>query len=305
MNRWRPDLTTLRLFVAVCDEASIAKAAERESIAPSAVSKRIAEVESSTGVALLVRGGRGVKPTSAGQAFLEHARRILENTTLLEAELEEYGQGRRGYVRLWGHISSMVELLPKDVARFMVDHPNVRVDLHERVSSAVAQGLRDGDAEIGVCLSTVDLWGLESYPYSRDELVLVCDETHPLARDGAVALDQIIEHELVGMQLGSRMATFIAGLAARKGKTLRYRSHVSTYEAACHLVAASLGVAILSSRAVRIPAQALSLRMLPIAEPWSVRTVVTCVNPEKSRSEAAGKLLAHLRAAGEERLART
>ncbi|NML47594.1 LysR family transcriptional regulator [Ramlibacter sp. G-1-2-2] len=232
MSGWRPDLTTLKLFVAVCDEASITKAAEREAIAPSAVSKRIAEVESAAGVMLLVRGGRGVKPTAAGQAFLEHARRILESTTLLEAELEEYGQGARGHVRLWAHISSMVELLPKDVTAFMLQHPNVRVDLQERVSSAVAQGVREGAADLGVCLSTVDLFGVRQYPYSRDELVLVCRDDHALANEAAVDFDQVMAHDLVGLQPGSRMETFLAGLAARKGRKLRYRSHVSTYEAA-------------------------------------------------------------------------
>lgn len=302
MNSWRPDLTTLRLFVAVCDEASISKAAERESIAPSAVSKRIAEVESSTGVVLLVRGGRGVKPTTAGHAFLEHARRIVDNAALLEAELDDYGQGAKGHVRLCANISSLVEMLPKDVGAFMRAHPQVRVDIQERVSSAVAQGVRDGDADIGVCLSNVDLWGLRQFPYGRDELMLVLHRDHPLARESRPSFEQVMEHELVGLQTTSQMTTFLAGLAARKGHKLRYRSYVSTYEAVCHLIAENLGVAILSSRAVQISAKALDLLLLPLAEPWASRSTVVCVNEDKPLSEVAGKLLAHLRSKGESRL---
>ncbi|NML47593.1 hypothetical protein HHL11_27840 [Ramlibacter sp. G-1-2-2] len=57
-------------------------------------------------------------------------------------------------------------------------------------------------------------------------------------------------------------------------------------------------MAILSSRAVGIPAQALKLRMVPLAEPWATRNVVVCVHADKPLSEVAGRLLEHLRALG-------
>jgi DNA-binding transcriptional LysR family regulator len=68
------DLLTLRLFVAVCEEGSLGRAAAREALVASAVSKRIAAVEQAVGAALLVRGRRGVAPTAAGQALLRQAR---------------------------------------------------------------------------------------------------------------------------------------------------------------------------------------------------------------------------------------
>ena len=71
------DLKTLRLFVAVSDCRSMARAAEQEHIEPSAISKRIAQLEEELGVELLVRGRRGVQTTPAGLALLEHARSVL------------------------------------------------------------------------------------------------------------------------------------------------------------------------------------------------------------------------------------
>ena len=73
----RIDLTSLQLFVAVGETGSIGKAAEREFIAASAVSKRLAELESALGTALLYRHARGVDLTPAGQALLHHARSVL------------------------------------------------------------------------------------------------------------------------------------------------------------------------------------------------------------------------------------
>ncbi|MDM0072488.1 LysR family transcriptional regulator [Variovorax sp. J31P207] len=299
--KWRADLTTLRLFVAVCEESSITRAAEREAIAPSAISKRIAETESTIGLPLLLRGGRGVSPTPAGLVLLEHARRILDSTGQLESELNDFASGNFGSVRVFANISSIVEFVPRDLSLFLAENPRIRVDLQERVSSDVAQGLREGQAELGICLNATDLWGLQQFPYGSDELKLIVHPGHRLAARDSVSFDEIMEFELVGLQTGSRMTTFLAGLAARKGRDLRYRTYVSTYEAACHLIAEDLGVAVLSAEAVRIPQTALGLKAIQIDEPWAQRRMVLCVQESKALSDVALKLFDHLRARGEAR----
>src|SRR5688500_3836583 len=84
------DPVSLRLFIAVCEERNIARAAEREAIAPSAISKRIAAIEEDIGSPLLKRGRRGIEPTAAGQALLTRARDILASMERLHAELAEF-----------------------------------------------------------------------------------------------------------------------------------------------------------------------------------------------------------------------
>src|SRR5206468_12976012 len=87
------DPVTLRMFIAVCEERNIARAAERENIVASAISKRVAALEESVGVALLKRGRRGIEPTVAGEALLRQARDILGTMDRLHAELRELGRG--------------------------------------------------------------------------------------------------------------------------------------------------------------------------------------------------------------------
>jgi len=84
------DPVTLRLFVAVCEERSIARAAAREAIVASAVSKRIAAVERDVGAPLLVRGRRGIEATAAGEALLRQARDVLGAMERMRAELSEF-----------------------------------------------------------------------------------------------------------------------------------------------------------------------------------------------------------------------
>ncbi len=87
------DPVTLRLFIAVCEERNLARAAEREAIVASAVSKRIAAIEAEVGAPLLVRGRRGIEPTAAGQALLRQAREALGAMERMHAELSDFATG--------------------------------------------------------------------------------------------------------------------------------------------------------------------------------------------------------------------
>jgi DNA-binding transcriptional LysR family regulator len=93
------DPVTLKLFVAVCEERNIGRAAEREAIVPSAISKRIAALEDDVGAPLLVRGRRGIEATPAGEALLRQARDILGMMERARVELAEFTSGIVGSAR--------------------------------------------------------------------------------------------------------------------------------------------------------------------------------------------------------------
>src|SRR5207244_7556661 len=90
------DLKSLRLLVAVCDHGNIKQAAAQDHIEPSAISKRIAQLEHALGTPLLVRGRRGVVPTPACQAVLEHARSLPFTLERLDADAGAFAGGIKG-----------------------------------------------------------------------------------------------------------------------------------------------------------------------------------------------------------------
>src|SRR5205085_7438165 len=81
------DLTSLRLFVSVCETGNIARAGEKASIVGSAISKRLAQLEDTVGTPLLTRKRHGVAPTAAGQTLLEHARAMLASAGAIERDM--------------------------------------------------------------------------------------------------------------------------------------------------------------------------------------------------------------------------
>ena len=106
------DLTDLRLFVRAADEGALTRAALRQHLSLAAASARIKALEEQAGVALFHREARGVRLTPAGDAFLHHARGVLRQAEQLRAELQEYGGGLRGHLRVYANTTAVMDFLP-------------------------------------------------------------------------------------------------------------------------------------------------------------------------------------------------
>lgn len=288
------DPTTLRLFVAVCEEGNIARAAAREAIVPSAISKRIAAMEEEAGVQLIQRGRRGVALTAAGQALLRQARAVLGGLERLHAELSEFASGVQGSVRVLASISVLSEQLPADLAGFLARYESVRVSLEERVSPEIVRQVREGAADFGVLWDAGEMHGLATLPYREDEIGLIVHADDALAGRRSLRFAQTLDLDTVGVVPGSIMETMLRRHAALLGRSLSHRIQVSTLDAACRIVAARLGVAILPRQATEPHVQAMGLRFVPLAEPWARRRFVICLRDAAHLTAAARLLVDHL-----------
>jgi DNA-binding transcriptional LysR family regulator len=292
------DPISLRLFIAVCEERNITAAAQREAIVPSAVSKRISQMEDEAGVQLLERGRRGVEITPAGETLWRYARETLQLLDRMQAELGAYAKGVQGHVRVFGSKSAIAQFLPIDVSAFAENYPDVRVALEEREIWEVVRGVREGRADIGVCWDAVDLRGLRTFPYHRDHLALAVHPAHPLAKLKSVSFEQTIDYEHVDISGRSIMKDTQRGAAAAVGKQMRYRMSVSTVGAAYRIVAAQLAVAIVPREEASPIQKALGLEVIPLRDAWAKRRFVIAVRDE-ALAHPARLLLERLRQAAE------
>lgn len=288
------DPVTLRLFVATCEERNIARAAARESLVPSAVSKRIAAVEAAVGSPLLVRGRRGIEPTAAGEVLLRQAREVLSALERTQAELTGFAAGARGSVRVLASVSALAEELPDDIAAFLARHEKVSVTLDERVSSEIVRSVREGSADLGVMWDASETSGLLAVPYRRDRLCVVLHPAHPLARRKRLHFEQTLPHPAIGVAPGGMMDLLLRREAARLGATLAYRIQIASFDSACRIVAAGLGLAILPREATAPFAEASGLVMVPLADAWAVRRFAVVARSEVTLSASARQLMEHL-----------
>ncbi|HGM5578678.1 TPA: LysR family transcriptional regulator [Pseudomonas putida] len=293
----RLDLVTLQLFVAIHEEGSLTRAAAREAIALSAASKRLNELEAALGSPLFARQARGMSLTPAGETLLHHARRMLFNLEKIGLELGEHLQGVRGYVRMLANLSAIIQFLPEDLALFAAQHERIKVDLEERPSNGVIQGLLDGVADLGICSSDSDTRDLLKMRYKRDQLVLVVREGHPLAHQAQVAFAETLDNDFVGLHSASSINMRTHEAARRAGRVLRLRIHVPSFDAVCRMVQADMGVGILPRKAFELFGGALGLRAVALSDEWAERELLLVARDLESLSPVSRLLFEHLRGA--------
>ncbi len=288
------DPISLRLFVAVMEESAIARAAAREHIAPSAASRRLAELESQLQVELFTRSNRGSVPTAAAYALLNMARGVLNDLDGIGEQMREYGSGLRGHVRVMANISAITQFLPSQLQRFLDQHPHVDVRLQERVSSDIARAVADNEADIGILNQGSYGEKIRLRPYRRDRLIVIVPQGHALVRRRSLRLAQVLDHDLVGMHAGSALNHQITRAAADLGLQPRLRMKVTGYDALCLMVASGLGVGILPEGSARLYLGALPLRCIALDEPWAERQLMLCVRSQEALPPVAQLLVEHL-----------
>ncbi|MFJ3056679.1 LysR family transcriptional regulator [Herbaspirillum sp. NPDC087042] len=284
----------MRLFVAVCEEGSIGRAGDREGMAPSAISKRIADIEASIGTPLLMRTPRGVTMTPAGEVLLKQGRLLMRSVERLHSELQAFSGGVLGYVKLLANVSSIVEFLPEELSAFLRNNPQIRIELEERVSTDIVRGVADGAGDIGICRDFVDTSGLEVFPYKSDHLAVVVNQGHPLAGRDRVALMDTLSYDYIGLIMNGSIDRLVNRIAADHGGTVHYRMHVSSFDAAYRLIKEGLAIAVLPQEAVERYLDMYKLRAIPLDEAWARRSFVLCVKQMHTLSPIAKRLLDHL-----------
>ncbi len=288
------DPISLQHLVAVCEEGSMARAAARESVVPSALSKRIAALEAEVGVELLVRSRRGVTPTAAGDALLGRAREVLAGLARARHELEGFGTGVHGHVRVLASPSVLAEQLPEDIARFLGQQTALRVSIDEVGSSTIVRQLLQGSADLGVLWDAADLQGLRTQPYRHDHLCAAMSPGDPLASRSSMRFADTLDSVSIGVLAGGLMDTVLRRQAALLGRTLQHRIEVSTMDSACRIASAGLGVCILPRELAAPHAGAGRLALVPLDDDWAIRRFVIASRGGSEHPEAARLLAAHL-----------
>ena len=288
------DPVTLRLFVAVMEENAITRAAVREHIAPSAASRRLAELEEQLQVELFTRSNRGSTPTAAAYALLNMARGVLNELDGIATQMRDYGKGLRGHVRVMANISAITQFLPPQLQSFLTLHPHVDVQLQERVSTRIAHAVANNEADIGILNQGSYGEKIVLRPYRSDRLTVVVPHGHALVHRRSVRLAELIPFEWVGMHADSAINHLVTRVAADQGLHLRQRMKVTGYDALCLMVASGLGIGILPEGSARLYLSALPLHSIRLNEPWALRQLMVCTRATDTLSPVTQLLVEHL-----------
>lgn len=285
------DLTSLRLFVAVCQEKNIARAAEREIIATSAVSRRIADIEAAIGLPLILRQSRGITVTPVGETVLRHALAVIAEIEALSAELSQYFSGSKGDVKLVANLASIVQFLPEDIAAFQRLFPDIHIDIEELNSVEVLRALDERSADFGICNAIQGVEQFGHLPYRTDRLSVMVPRQHRLAGAGRAAFADLLGESFVGLRGGRALTVSLEKEAAALGAALNIKIRVSSLDALCRMVHVGLGIAIVPQQVGELYLNTLNVALVPLSDAWAVRQLLIVFRGREQLNAPAASLV--------------
>ncbi|HEX9174360.1 MAG TPA: LysR family transcriptional regulator [Telluria sp.] len=296
----RFDLTDMQLFLHVVETGSITAGAERAHIALASASARVRGMEELLGMPLLVRGRRGVIPTQVGQSLLHHARVVLQQMERMRGELAEFTQGMKGHIRILCNTAALSEHLPEALATFMSQHPNVDIDLEERLSYDIVRAVGEGLADVGIVADSVDLSGLETFAFREDRLVVVV-ATRDANRIGeaserGVSFHKLLDLDFIGLAGDSALQRYLGLHAARAGKPLKVRIRLRSFDAICRMVENGVGISVIPEAAANRYQKTMAIISIPLSDPWSLRNLIICTRHFAELPSYTRKLIQEIRA---------
>ncbi|AYC39139.1 HTH-type transcriptional regulator GltC [Streptomyces griseorubiginosus] len=286
----------LRVLRAVAATGSFSAAGRELGCTQPAVSQQMKALEASVGTPLVVRSGREMRLTQAGEALVRHAAGILAGLTAAEEEVAAIAGLRAGRVRLVSFPSGSSTLVPTALAALRAAHPGTRVSLEEAEPPQSVRLLREGDCDLALAFryegaALEGEWDdLVVRPLLTDRLVALVPERHRLARAGSVAIGELArESWIAGCP---RCRGQLVEVCESAGFTPRIDFATDDYPAVVGLVGAGLGVAVLPQLAIESvrPRGARTVTL----EPAVRREIVALTLPDLARVPAVAATLDQL-----------
>lgn len=257
MERWAralQDGRRLRMFLTVAEEGHVGRAAERLHMAQPPLSRQIQALEDELGVTLFVRTAKGMQITAAGRVLMQEARHLLTLGEQAAERTRAAGQGVAGRLDVGLFGSGVLDVIPRLLARFHAERPQVRIVLHNLTKAEQLQALRERRIAVGFNRLVPPEPDIAVETLLREPLVVALPAAHALA-----AVTQISLRQLDGVPMILYPNLPLHGLAHEvrtafeaERATLKVEQEVEDVVTAIALVAAGFGAAITTGSATNL-----------------------------------------------------
>ena len=250
----------LSIFIAVAEQLSMSKAAEKLHLAQPTVSAVIGSLEKDYGVLLFDRLGRSLHLTDEGRFLLSRSRSIVGLVDTLESELGAYT--RQQTIRMGATITVGSTLLADLIARFEGENQLLRVQVQVDNTQTIERRLLDGSLDLALVEGMVQSKSLVCTPCFVDELIPVCAKEFPVP--SPLGLKTLSDYPLILREEGSGTRALFVGLLQEKGISFEEKWSCHSSDAIISAVSAGQGITVISRRLVRHLIQENILRELSL-----------------------------------------
>jgi DNA-binding transcriptional LysR family regulator len=246
------DERRLRYFLAVVEEGTVTQAAARLHVAQPSLSQALRAFESELGVELLVRVGRGVRLSAAGEALVGPARQVLRAMDEARNAISGVIELRAGTIEIAALATLAVDPMATLIGRFRKLHPGVEVrvleaDSADRVSALVS----DGTCELGAGHLPLPGEGLVAHPLGKQELLVILPPQARPRPQGPLRAPELAQTPLVLSPPGTSTRVLLEQALAAIGVTPQIAVETAAREATIPLVLSGAGAALLPAPLAR------------------------------------------------------
>lgn len=258
------DFYRLEIFCRVVELQSITRAAEELHLTQPAVSQQIRKLEKSLGVRLFERKGRDLVPSAEGNLLYRYARAIIDTRNEAVYQLRELCSGRSGRLTIGASTTGVLYYLPRLLRSYRQAYPNVELVVRAEITDRIREAVASAALDLGFIWGPVADPRLETVCLGQDDFAVI---VHP---DSALAKEETVEPQVLAREVfilaeeGSTTRKFVEGRLREVGIVPRVVMSFSTTEAMKRVVEGSLGVAVVSRKAVSWELQAGSLRRITV-----------------------------------------
>ena len=291
------NLAQIRAFVMVVDHGSFSAAAREMGISQPAVTMQVQALEADLGVTLLDRAYRKIGLTESGESLLPHARAVLAELEAAREDLERLAHTVTGRLSVVASTAPGQYLLPRLLAEFLQDNPQVTLSLAVADTAQVVEAVAAGEADLGMTGAVVKGARVDFEPLGSDDIVLICPPGHRFAGAKGVSLEEVVTEPFIlreegsGTRLAAEEALREAGIDPAE---LHVVTELGTSEAIVSAVEGGMGLAMVSSWVACKSLELGTVATVPVPGFPAPRPLFV-VTPRTTLTRAAEAFLAHLR----------
>lgn len=245
------DLLHLEHFLAVVDEGTLTRAAERVNRSQPAISQSLRRLEEEVGSPLFARDMQKVALTEAGRVLADYARRLLTMRDDALRHVSELRTLKAGCLSIAAHEAAAVYLLPAPLRSYLNQFPNIKVSIRRSRPAEIPRQVMDREVDIGFVKEEPAFRELHWVDVHVDEMVLVAAPRHPFATRTDVQVKDLGSEPFVIHQQCMATTDRIMQFFEQHGTRCRVVAELWSFENVKHFVREQVGLAIVPGVTVR------------------------------------------------------
>jgi LysR family transcriptional regulator, benzoate and cis,cis-muconate-responsive activator of ben and cat genes len=289
------DIKQMEHLIVVAEEGNIGRAAIRINISQPPLTRQIQQVEQELGYPLFIRTPKGVELTEVGVSFIEDARNIIELREQMIDRAKRFGQGSQGRLDVGAFGSTALTTVPKILAHFREEQPEVKVVLHTMNKRSLLGALRSKRIHVGFNPFIQPEPGFSIKPVCKSPIIVALRENHPLAQLEAIPPVLLAHEPLILVSSGERMnfLDLVLDVFKNVGVKPQVAQELDEPMACLSLIASGFGYGLVAETAIELSFKGVAYRRLDTQTPPMID--LSCIYLEDNENPLLQTFLSSVR----------